>query len=294
MMDGSRVIVFTGTKRAADDLTYNLRKNNWPARSIHGDKSQNERDWVLAEFKSGKTPLLIATDVAARGLGTFFGFGFLAFLLPFFFVSNISHLRLSSCLCSDVKDVKAVINYDFPSQIEDYVHRIGRTGRAGNKGHSITLFTSGDAKKARELVELLELNKQHVPKELYQWSRHMGGGGGNRRWNSNGYGGNRGGYGGSSSYKRYDDDDDYSSSKRSSSKDRDSYRSSSSSSSSSSRDNGYSSRDSSSSSRDSYSSNGYSSSSSSSYPSSSSPYPSSSSSSSSSGRTNPMINSSSR
>lgn len=76
--------------------------DGWPALSIHGDKKQDERTWVLNEFKSGKHPIMIATDVASRGL--------------------------------DVKDVRFVINYDFPNQIEDYVHRIGRTGRAGTKG----------------------------------------------------------------------------------------------------------------------------------------------------------------
>ncbi len=70
-MDGRKVLIFAGTKRTADSLTYTLRKDGWPARAIHGDKGQDERDWVLAEFKSGKTPLMIATDVASRGLGKF-------------------------------------------------------------------------------------------------------------------------------------------------------------------------------------------------------------------------------
>jgi ATP-dependent RNA helicase DDX5/DBP2 len=65
----NKTIIFTATKRTADDLTYYLRQNGMSALGIHGDKKQNERDWVMAEFKSGKSPILIATDVAARGLG---------------------------------------------------------------------------------------------------------------------------------------------------------------------------------------------------------------------------------
>lgn len=68
VMRGERVLVFTGTKRMADQLTRSLRQEGWPALAIHGDKSQNERDWVLEQFKTGKQPLMIATDVAARGL----------------------------------------------------------------------------------------------------------------------------------------------------------------------------------------------------------------------------------
>ncbi|KAF4678194.1 hypothetical protein FOL47_003256 [Perkinsus chesapeaki] len=90
----AKTLIFTDTKRCADDITRVLRRDGWPALSIHGDKKQSERDWVLAEFKSGRMPIMVATDVASRGL--------------------------------DVKDVKYVINYDFPGTVEDYVHRIGR------------------------------------------------------------------------------------------------------------------------------------------------------------------------
>ncbi len=68
-MDGSKIIIFTETKRGADQLTKQLRMDGWPALAIHGDKSQSERDWVLNEFRGGKNPIMIATDVAARGLG---------------------------------------------------------------------------------------------------------------------------------------------------------------------------------------------------------------------------------
>lgn len=68
-MDGSRILVFMETKRGCDQVTRQLRMDGWPALSIHGDKSQSERDWVLNEFKTGKSPIMTATDVAARGLG---------------------------------------------------------------------------------------------------------------------------------------------------------------------------------------------------------------------------------
>lgn len=68
-MDGSKILIFVETKKGCDQVTRQLRMDGWPALSIHGDKNQDERDWVLAEFKSSRTPIMIATDVAARGLG---------------------------------------------------------------------------------------------------------------------------------------------------------------------------------------------------------------------------------
>lgn len=70
-MDGRRILIFLETKKGCDAVTRQLRMDGWPALSIHGDKSQQERDWVLAEFKAGKHPIMIATDVAARGLGKY-------------------------------------------------------------------------------------------------------------------------------------------------------------------------------------------------------------------------------
>nr|CAB3471864.1 unnamed protein product [Digitaria exilis] len=130
IMDGSRILIFMDTKKGCDQITRQLRMDGWPALSIHGDKSQAERDWVLSEFKSGKSPIMTATDVAARGL--------------------------------DVKDVKYVINYDFPGSLEDYVHRIGRTGRAGAKGTAYTFFTAANARFAKELINILEEAGQKV------------------------------------------------------------------------------------------------------------------------------------
>lgn len=163
-MDGSRMLIFTSTKKMADDITRDLRMDGFPARAIHGDKSQEERDWVLQEFREGKTPIMVATDVAARGI--------------------------------DVKDVKVVINFDFPNAMEDYIHRIGRTGRAGATGTAYSFFTSSDAKKAKQLVEILEEVKQDIPQELRNMSRYVVGGSDRGGGRGGGYGGRSGGGGG--------------------------------------------------------------------------------------------------
>jgi len=83
IMDGSRILIFLDTKKGCDQITRQLRMDGWPALSIHGDKSQAERDWVLSEFKAGKSPIMTATDVAARGLGIHIFF----YCNRFFFVS---------------------------------------------------------------------------------------------------------------------------------------------------------------------------------------------------------------
>jgi len=155
VMDGSRILIFAETKRGSDQLTREMRLDGWPALCIHGDKKQEERDWVLQEFKSGKSPILVATDVAARGL--------------------------------DVKDIKFVINYDFPGQIEDYIHRVGRTGRAGQLGSSYSFFTADKFRLAKELIHVLQEANQPVPQELEKLAEgghgSYGGGGDRRRYN---------------------------------------------------------------------------------------------------------------
>jgi len=132
--DGSKVLIFVETKKGCDQLTRSLRGTGYPVRAIHGDKSQQERDQVLADFRKGSTPILVATDVAARGL--------------------------------DIKDVRAVCNFDMPSNIEDYVHRIGRTGRAGAKGFSVSFFTEKTKGLAKELIDVLYDAGQEVPPDL--------------------------------------------------------------------------------------------------------------------------------
>jgi len=97
-----------------------------------------------------------------------------------------SFIRTFLLILSDVKDIKAVINYDYPSNNEDYVHRIGRTGRAGSKGTAITLFTSDSSRQARELVNVLREANQQIDPKLAEMARYGSGGGGNSRY---GYGG---------------------------------------------------------------------------------------------------------
>lgn len=132
----NKTLVFTETKRRADELSRKMRREGWPVMCIHGDKSQPERDWVLSEFRNGRTPILIATDVASRGL--------------------------------DVEDIKFVINFDYPSSSEDYVHRIGRTARAGNTGTAYTFFTPDNVKQANDLVNVLREANQVINPKLLQ------------------------------------------------------------------------------------------------------------------------------
>jgi ATP-dependent RNA helicase RhlE len=120
--DFDRVLIFTRTKRGADRLAHILEKRSHKSNRIHGDRSQSQREAALRGFKSGKTRVLVATDVAARGI--------------------------------DIDSVSHVINYDVLMVPEDYVHRIGRTGRAGNKGRAITLFTTAEEHSMRAIERL--------------------------------------------------------------------------------------------------------------------------------------------
>uniref|UniRef100_A0A0E0HT72 RNA helicase n=1 Tax=Oryza nivara TaxID=4536 RepID=A0A0E0HT72_ORYNI len=154
-------LVFVETKREADSLRYWLYSKGFPATAIHGDRTQQERESALRSFKTGLTPIMVATDVASRGL--------------------------------DVPNVAHVINYDLPKSVEDYVHRIGRTGRAGKAGSATAFFTESDHSLAKGLLELMTEAKQDVPDWLIQYAErpYYGGssyGGRNRR---SGGGGNR-------------------------------------------------------------------------------------------------------
>ena len=154
-------VVFVEKKRDADSLEAFLSNNNFPACSIHGDKEQGEREHALRAFKSGRRPILVATDVAARGLD----------------ISGITH----------------VINYDMPKDIDDYTHRIGRTGRAGKKGVATAFFDpDADSGLAKPLEELMSEAKQEVPPWLTQLAKtsYYGGGGRSRgRGGGNRFGG---------------------------------------------------------------------------------------------------------
>ncbi len=126
--DFSRTIVFTRTKRGADKVAQYLAENKIPAAAIHGNKSQGARQRALAEFKDGRTGVLVATDIAARGI--------------------------------DVDQVSHVINYELPDVAESYVHRIGRTARAGHEGIAIS-FCANDERHLLRQIE--KLTRQVIP-----------------------------------------------------------------------------------------------------------------------------------
>ncbi|EOD47629.1 RNA helicase ATP-dependent DEAD-box conserved site [Neofusicoccum parvum] len=146
-------LIFVETKRMADSLSDFLINQGFPATSIHGDRTQREREKALEMFRSGRCPILVATAVAARGL--------------------------------DIPNVTHVVNYDLPTDIDDYVHRIGRTGRAGNTGISTAFFNRGNRGVVRDLIELLKEANQEVPGFLESIARE-----------GSGFGGGRGGRGG--------------------------------------------------------------------------------------------------
>lgn len=126
-----KVIIFALYKKEAQRVEDTLKRKGFQVAGIHGDLSQAQRIANLDMFKSGEAPLLVATDVAARGI--------------------------------DVPLVEYVVNYTFPLTIEDYVHRIGRTGRAGRTGKSLTFFTEEDKSHAGELIRILKDSNQPVP-----------------------------------------------------------------------------------------------------------------------------------
>ncbi|KAE8351913.1 hypothetical protein BDV28DRAFT_158353 [Aspergillus coremiiformis] len=188
-------LIFVETKRMADSLSDFLLNQRFPATAIHGDRTQRERERALEMFRSARCPILVATAVAARGL--------------------------------DIPNVTHVINYDLPTDIDDYVHRIGRTGRAGNTGIATAFFNRGNRGVVRDLIDLLKEAHQEVPSFLESIAREgsgyggrggrggrgrgtnatrdmrrVGGGvsGGPPSFSSSNYGSPSAGYGGSTSY----------------------------------------------------------------------------------------------
>jgi len=133
----NRVLVFALYKKEAARVETQLQRAGYNCRAIHGDQSQDQRTQALQRFKAGEVPLLVATDVAARGL--------------------------------DIPDVEVVINFTFPLTIEDYIHRIGRTGRAGKTGVSHTLFTQHDKANAGALQNVLREAGQNIPEDLLKF-----------------------------------------------------------------------------------------------------------------------------
>ncbi|KRX96121.1 ATP-dependent RNA helicase DDX3Y [Trichinella pseudospiralis] len=152
-------LIFVETKRGAADLAYFLSGERYSVVAIHGDLKQFEREQHLESFRSGNTPILVATAVAARGL--------------------------------DIPNVKHVINYDLPSEIDEYVHRIGRTGRVGNIGLATTFFNNKNKNMARDLAELLVEANQELPDFLERMAREnpRGAQHGNRSRNQRNFGG---------------------------------------------------------------------------------------------------------
>jgi len=167
-------LIFVETKRNADALEEFLTREDINATSIHGDRTQQQRETALAMFRAGRCPILVATSVAARGL--------------------------------DIPDVKHVINYDCPNNIEDYVHRIGRTGRAGHRGTSIT-FIDDSTRIIRELFEMFKENKQKLEPwfEKLSQSTGYGWGGGFGRSRGRGGGGGKSSKYGSRDYRQSKD-----------------------------------------------------------------------------------------
>ncbi|KAJ3267228.1 DEAD-box ATP-dependent RNA helicase [Chytriomyces hyalinus] len=145
--DPNLTLVFVETKRLADELCVFLAEHGFPATAIHGDRTQREREDALASFKIGRRPILIATAVASRGL--------------------------------DIPNVNHIINYDLPNDIDDYVHRIGRTGRAGNEGKATAFFCpeGRDLNLVKDFYQLLTESKQHVPDFLKKFVKEGRGGG---------------------------------------------------------------------------------------------------------------------
>jgi len=142
-----RVMVFVNTKKTADFLASSLCSDDKPATSIHGDRRQREREEALYDFKTGKRPILVATAVAARGL--------------------------------DIPEVNHVINYEMPKDVDEYVHRIGRTGRVGNLGKATSFYDPDfDGEVAGSLVDLLSKCNVEVPDFLSSAGGSAAAGGG--------------------------------------------------------------------------------------------------------------------
>lgn len=131
MADPNLTIIFCNTKRRAEELSGKVRARGYRADELHGDMKQSQRDRVMGGFRKGTIEILIATDVAARGI--------------------------------DVDDVDMVINFDVPQDVEYYIHRIGRTGRAGKSGKAITFVTPKDFTKLREIMHYAKVQIPRMP-----------------------------------------------------------------------------------------------------------------------------------
>jgi ATP-dependent RNA helicase RhlE len=134
-----RVLIFTRTRRGAERISHILKARNHSVNRIHADRTQGQRETALREFRNGRARVLVATDIAARGL--------------------------------DVDAVSHVINYDVPTAPEDYVHRVGRTGRAGNQGKAITIVAPVDELSMRAIERLTGQSMKRVVPEGFGGSQ---------------------------------------------------------------------------------------------------------------------------
>jgi len=130
----TQAVIFCNTRRKVDWLTDKMRAKEFTVSSTHGDISQRERDIILSEFRTGSSRVLITTDLLARGI--------------------------------DVQQVSLVINYDLPRNLENYIHRIGRSGRFGRKGVAINFVTADDARALRELEQFYNTQIEEMPADV--------------------------------------------------------------------------------------------------------------------------------
>jgi len=130
----TQAIIYCNTRRKVDWLTEQMQSRDFTVSSMHGDMDQRERDMIMREFRSGSTRVLITTDLLARGI--------------------------------DVQQVSLVINYDLPTNRENYIHRIGRSGRFGRKGVSINFITQGDVRYLRDIEEFYHTQIEEMPSNV--------------------------------------------------------------------------------------------------------------------------------
>ena len=124
-------MIYCNSRKIVDELFNNLTKNNFAVAYIHGDMTQNERNQIMEEFRNGNSRVLISTDLLSRGI--------------------------------DIQQISLVINYDIPSNIECYIHRIGRSGRYGRKGTAINFVTNYDVKKMSDIERYYATQIDELP-----------------------------------------------------------------------------------------------------------------------------------
>lgn len=171
--DPHRVIIFTDSKKKTKELALSIIRAGYNARAMHSDLSQAERDEVMFSFRSGKTDILVATDIVARGI--------------------------------DIDDIALVINFDVPRDEEDYVHRIGRTARAGRGGRAVTFVAEKDMHYFRQIERFLgkEIPKEAVPEELGETPTYKSEVAGGKRHHAKGKHAEKGKGGDKSKKRRY-------------------------------------------------------------------------------------------